>query len=722
MHKIALAISLFLGTSTQFSIFASDITLEDIFIRTAYFPVRIEAKPIQNEPAFTYLYNYRDIIKSSFVDRSDSSVILSSSWLYKDSVYYFLDYEISDDGRYLLFSTDFEPRFRHSAFCRFYLWDLEKKILQPLNNGKKMLHADISPDSRHIAFVYENNIYLYHIENRKITTITTDGAPNAIINGSPDWLYEEEFALVHGFEWSPSGDALAYYRFDETNVKDWVLQKYSGVYPEVTTYKYPKAGEFNAQVQVKIFNLGDSSTLTLPLDAKADHYVPRIHWTPWKDTLLLVKLNRLQNHLQLMLANTNEVRISVLYEEKVETYIPQPDNPFAVFDKINKQVIFTSSKDGYKQLYACHVKNGYVKKLTDEQCDVNQMLYFNEASQHLYFSSFKASPIENHVYALDLASGETDQLSDREGWNNAFFSRKTNDYAIWHSSADVADNFSIHDGNTYRKWTFINNMEVEKAKQHFGFRPKEFFTVDTKNGVFNAYLIKPAQMQKNRKYPVLIYVYGGPGSQKVANRWDGYRDEWFQVLANKGYIVACMDGRGTGGRGTAFEHDVYKQLGKLETGDQIDFAKYLGKMPYVDKGRIGIFGWSYGGYLALLCLEKGNKVFKTGISVAPITHWKYYDTGFTERFMQRPEDNEEGYRESSPLEYVGDLKAPFMLVHGLHDDNVHFQHTAEMIKALIENDKDFELLALPDNNHNLNEGKTLLYLYRKMTEYIINNL
>lgn len=629
-------------------------------------------------------------------------------------------YHFSPDEKQLLITTATQHIYRHSTKEQVYVYNLSTKKLSALAENALVMHATFSPDGSKVAYVKDNNIYYQQLNDLSIVQVTFDGHKNEIINGASDWVYEEELVLVKAFEWSPEGDKIAYYRFDESQVKEFSMEVYNGLYPKEERFKYPKAGEQNSSVQIHVYELATQNDI--PIFSKEEGYIPRIKWSKEPNKLLIVSLNRLQNRLNLSMADISSGDVQMFYEEDSPTYIEVNGDPMFMEDN---SLIWASESSGFNQLYQLVPETGDIIPLTDSELEVTSIEGYDSKRNLVYFmQSDPEAPIDRHLYVVSLDNKTKKQLTTAEGTHRVDFSKGMRYYLDYHSTANTPLRISVNDPLTAKEVRVIEeNKSLQKTIKDFEFSPLTFFSFDNKNGAtLNGWMIKPKDFDPSKKYPVLMYVYGGPGSQTVRNSWGGSNFAWYQLLAQKGYIVVSIDNRGTGGRGNEFRTVTYKQLGKIETEDQIAGAKYLADLPYVDAKRIGIWGWSYGGYMATLCMTKGADFFKTGIAVAPVTNWRYYDSIYTERFMQTPQENAEGYDSNSPINHVDKLKGKFLLVHGTADDNVHFQNTAELIKALVEAEKDFDLAVYPDKNHSIGGGKTRLHLYRKMTDFILENL
>ena len=635
----------------------------------------------------------------------------------------FSGYNLSTDESKILITTNDEAIYRRSKRSDCYVYDRTTKKTLLLTKEGKCMYASFSPDGSKVAYVRENNLFICDLSSGKERPITTDGVKNEIINGAVDWVYEEEFAMSQGYCWSSDGQRIAYYRFDESKVKEYSMDIYGDTYPKKETYKYPKAGEANSMVQVCIYDLLKASSLKVPVNKDGsitDQYIPRIQWTKDPLTLSIQRLNRKQNELELLFADARNGQSNSVLTEESSTYIEINDDLFFLDDKIH--FIWRSEEDGYSHLYLYNINGQKEKQITKGAWDLTKM--YGVSGNTIYYQAAEPSAMERAVYAIKTDGSGKKRLSARSGTNDAQFSRNFNYFINFNSTANTPAFITLNNGTDGKDLrTLEDNAIVTTTLKDFATSKKEFFHFKNTEGIeLNGWMIKPLNFSADKKYPVLMMVYGGPGINIVNDSWDGKNYLWYQLLAEKGYLIACVDGRGTGFRGTEFRNCTYKQLGKLETADQIDAAKYLGAQSYVDKSRIGIWGWSYGGYMTALCMTLGADVFKTGISVAPVCTWKNYDSVYSERFMDLPKNNEKGYSEGSPITYADKLKGHFLLIHGTADDNVHYQNTMELTNALVKADKQFDMFSYPNKNHNISGGNTRLNLYTKMTNFLLTNL
>lgn len=629
------------------------------------------------------------------------------------------DYAFSADEQKIVFSFNTKPIYRYSSTALYFVYDRESNGIAMLHDAP-IMYATLAPKGNNVAYVYNNNLYWKNLDNNEEHAITKDGEKNKIINGASDWVYEEELELVRAFEWSPDGRYIAYYRFDESNVKEFSLTMYGELYPEEYKFKYPKAGEENSKVSIHIFDTktGKSKKLDLGEDWE---YIARIHWTKTPGKLAVQTLNRHQNKLHIIMADAASGATKIIYKESTNTYLEIPNH--LTFLKDGKHFVILSEQDGYKHIYKYNMDGKKVTQITKGNWVVTDFYGVDEANGLVYYQAAERSPLEREVYAVGLDGEGKKLLTKDEGWNSASFSKTFEYFIHTYSNASTPSTYVLRNSKGKKVRVLQDNERLKKNLETFETNKKEFFNFKSEHGhTLNGWMIKPNGFDASKKYPVFMFVYGGPGSQTVQNMWGGMNDIWFQMLAQKGYIVVSVDNRGTGARGVKFKKSTYKELGKLETEDQIATAKYMAKQTYVDKSRIGIFGWSYGGYMTSLCLTKGADHFKMGIAVAPVTTWRYYDSIYTERYMQTPQENAKGYDDNSPINHVKELKGKYFIIHGMADDNVHFQNAVDMISALVNANKQFEQFSYPNKNHGIYGGITRYHLYNMMTNYILENL
>jgi dipeptidyl-peptidase-4 len=630
-------------------------------------------------------------------------------------------YVFSADERMILIANSSIPIFRHSFTADYYLYDVTSKSLTKLFDSQ-VQEPTFSPDGKKIAYAKENNLYVYDIATKKATQITSDGKKNAIINGITDWVYEEEFAFVRAFDWSADSKKLAFIRFDETEVPEFSMSIFrKDLYPTVETFKYPKAGEKNSTVSLHIYDVATASKKDVNLSNYSDFYIARMKWTKDANVLSAQVLNRHQDNLDLLFIDGNAATAKVVLNEKDKAYIDVTDN--LTFLKDNS-FIWTSEKDGFNHIYL-YDKTGKLKnQVTKGNWEITNYYGFDEKSNTVFYRSVENGSINRDVYRIGIDGKNKTRLTSQTGTHTATFSPNYQYFINAFSSATQPPVYSLNESKTGKSIQVIENNEALATKlKAYDIATKEFFVLKTTKGhSLNAWMIKPKDFDPSKKYPVFMYQYSGPGSQQVNNDWNSADDFWFAMLAQQGYIVACVDGRGTGFKGAEFKKCTQKELGKFEVEDQIDAAKVIGSYSYVDASRIGIWGWSYGGFMASNCIMKGADVFKMAIAVAPVTNWRFYDSIYTERYMQTPQENASGYDDNSPINHVDKLKGKFLLIHGSADDNVHVQNSMQMMEALIQANKQFDSQIYPDKNHGIYGGKTRIQLFNKMTNFIKENL
>lgn len=637
------------------------------------------------------------------------------------------DYSFSRDERKVLILTDRQAIYRRSYTAMTYLYDRDTKSLRPLS-GDRQAYATFSPDGTKVAYTKNNDLYYISLSDWAETRVTSDGKPNQIINGSTDWVYEEELSFTKAFFWSPDSKKLAYYRFDETQVPEYTLQRWhqGKLYPENYQYKYPKAGEKNSVVDIYIYQLENKERVKADIGQETDIYIPRVIWTPNPEILSIRKMNRLQNRLDILHIDADTGKGKTILTESSDTYVDVELTDDLTYLNDGQHILLSSEKDGYKHLYLYTIDGKLVRQITKGEWEVVDFLGIDQSSkrQTIYFTSHEDSPLEKQFYSISLDGKKKKKLSSEPGINTINISGDFKYYINFHSDASHPTKVTLiqTSGNKQVK-VLEDNKALSDTTRTYGLVPKEFFTFKTVEGTeLNGYMLKPADFNSSKKYPVLMYQYSGPGSQSVLNNWGGSSYYWHQMLTQKGYIIAVIDGRGTGGRGTAFKKMTYKQLGRYEVVDQIAGAKYLASLPYTDPARIGIWGWSFGGYMSSLAILKGSDVFSTALAVAPVTSWRYYDTIYTERYLSTPQLNPEGYDANSPTSYADRLKGKFLIIHGTGDDNVHFQNSIALVDALIAQGKQFQSFYYPDRTHGIYEHGARPHLFEMMTNFILNNL
>jgi len=725
-QSIIYTLSLFLMASS--AIAQKPITLNDIWASGVFYPkmisgfinlndgksyVKMEKDADGNSQVVRYLYTTGE--KTGIV--IDGSKIAAANGM---QYFAFGSFTFNADETKALIPVNTQSIYRHSSKSNYLIWDKSTNKLSKVAD-EKIRYATFNPQSTKVAYVLDNNLYVKDLKKNKTKRLTKDGSHNAIINGAVDWVYEEEFGMSRGYEWNADGTQIAYYKFDESHVNEWDMEVYGNLYPNHIKFKYPKAGEANSTVDVYITNLKNKGK-KLEIGSQNDQYIPRIKWTKDPNKLTLQRLNRHQNHWEMLLIDAKTREVNVSLEEKDKYYVDITDDIIFLDDK--EHFVIKSERSGFWHLYLHKVDGPQVGIITRGEWEVDQLLGVDEKNGKVYFSSTEVSPMERHVYAVDISGKNKKQLTTGKGTHRAVFSNDYSTFFHTYNTAATPHVYSINNNNGETVRLLEDNAAYKTKLAEYKLGPIAFENIDLENGVsLNSYTIKPADFDSSKQYPLLMFVYGGPGSQQVKDNWLWHNYFWHQMLANEhGYIIAVVDNRGTGARGAAFKKMTYLQLGKYETEDQIAAAKYFGKMSFIDASRIGIWGWSYGGYMSSLCLTKGADVFKAAIAVAPVTNWRYYDNIYTERYMRTPQENADGYDNNSPINHVEKLKGKYLLIHGTGDDNVHFQNTAEMVNKMIHQNIPFDSEFYPNKNHGISGGYTRLHLFTRMTNFILENL
>ncbi|WP_203295519.1 S9 family peptidase [Luteirhabdus pelagi] len=700
-----------------------DITLEEIWggeFRTEYLDV---LRSLKNGTQYSVL-NYDRSKKASTIDVYDYKTgnkvetLVSSADL--DGINYIISYEFDEAEEKLMLSTQLQQIYRRSTLGTYYIYDLKSKKLERV--------ADVPIQEPHftrkgdkVAYGYENNLYIKDLASGEVTQITSDGQKNSIINGITDWVYEEEFAFVRAFDWNKSGTKLAYIKFDESEVPRFSMDVYGEeLYPQQQVFKYPKAGDPNAKVSLHVYDLASGNTSKINLENYNSYYIPRIKWTEDSDVLSAQLTNRHQNTVDLVFVNAKDNSTKLVLQEKDDAYVDITDNLTFLNDN---SFIWTSEKSGWNHIYHYDKNGTLVNQVTDGPWEVTNYYGFDQNTGRVYYQSTENGSINRDVYSI-LRSGKNKvRLSQQTGTNGADFSADFTYFINTFHNTETPYVFTLRQAKTGKEVRKIkDNSALLQKLNGYNISPKEFSTININGEELNMYMIKPLDFDPEKTYPLFMYQYSGPGSQNVKNSWNGSNDYWHQMLAQQGYIVACVDGRGTGLKGRDFKKVTQKELGKYEVEDQTAAAEKLAQETYIDGNRIGIWGWSYGGFMSSNCLFQSPDTFSLAIAVAPVTSWRFYDTIYTERYMTTPQENASGYDENSPINHVDGLEGDFLLVHGSADDNVHVQNTMRLIEALVQADKQFDWAIYPDKNHGIYGGNTRLHLYKKMTNFIKNNL
>ena len=706
-------------TNSQYTSQTKEITLEEIWNGTFY-AERMNSLNSMNGDFYAVLNYDRktrnvSLDKYSYKTLEKVETIVNSGDL--EGLNSFSSYSFNNDETKLILGTNFEGIYRYSEKGTYYAYDIASQKVTLI--GEKIQEPVFSPDNRNVAYAKDNNIFIKNLSSNKITQVTNDGKKNHVINGITDWVYEEEFAFVRAFEWNSTGDYLAFLRFDETEVPTFSMDMVGkDLYPDQQVFKYPKAGEKNADVTLHMYTLSSKNTKKISL---GDYeYIPRIKWSNDADILVATTLNRHQNNLKLHKVDALKSSVTLLLNETDKAYIDITDNLTFLADN---SFIWTSEKDGYNHIYHYNFSGKLINQITKGNWEVTKYYGFNENKKTIYYQSVENGSINRGVYSISLKGRNKKLLSNNEGQNSAAFSKNLNYFINTYSSAETPPIYSLFSGKGKLLKVIKDNARLKEEISEYKMSQKEFSTININGNDLNMWMLKPLDFDKNKKYPLLMFQYSGPGSQQVSNSWNGSNDYWHNMLAQKGIIVVCVDGRGTGFKGAQFKKITQKELGKYEVEDQISAAKKLAELSYIDNKNIGIWGWSYGGFMSTNCILKGNDIFTTAIAVAPVTSWRFYDSVYTERYMQTPQENASGYDENSPINHADKLKGKYLLVHGTGDDNVHVQNSFRMINSLIEANKQFDMFIVPDRTHGIYKGRnTRLNLFTKMTNFIEENL
>ncbi len=701
-----------------------NITVDDIYNGAFRAKGMDELQAMKNTNQYTVL-NFDKVAKSQQIDLYDYATLkkvktiidTKSTPALSDGID---SYSFNKTETKILIANNSKQIFRHSFTADYYLYDMaSKKATKILGQVQE---PTFSPDGKKIAFAQSNNLFVYDIESNSKIQLTIDGKKNSIINGITDWVYEEEFAYVRAFDWSADSQKIAFIRFDESQVSEFYMNIYKkNLYPTVETFKYPKAGEKNALVSLFICEVTTKEKKEIDLSQYSDFYIARMEWTNDANVLSAQVLNRHQNNLDLLFIDGKSGITKIALNEKDKAYVDVTDD--LTFLKDNS-FIWTSEKDGFNHIYLYDKSGKLINQITNGNWEVTKYYGLDEKTKTIFYQSVENGSINRDIYSISLDGKNKKRLSLNAGTNSATFSPNFQFFINSFSSSAIPTTYTLNstkDGKQIQ--SIVNNNELSEKLKKYNLPTKDFFVLKTDKGnELNAWIIKPKDFDANKKYPVFMYQYSGPGSQQVNNDWNGSDDYWFMSLTQMGYIVACVDGRGTGFKGNNFKKCTQLQLGKYEVEDQIDAAKVIGNYSFVDKTRIGIFGWSYGGFMSSNCLFKGSDVFKMAIAVAPVTNWRFYDSVYTERYMQTPQENAAGYDHNSPINHVDKLKGNLLLIHGSADDNVHVQNSMQMIEALVQANKQFDWAIYPDKNHGIYGGKTRIQLYNKMTNFVKEKL
>lgn len=726
-EKVKILLCMAMSFLTSAFAMSQQLTIEDINAGQYYARSIRGVTPMNDGEHYTQLSpDNKRIVKYSYKTGKEVGVIFDVETARECNLEKIQGYIFSPDEKRILIETEREPIYRRSYSSVYHLYSVENNKLSELTEGKIRIPV-FSPDGNLIAFVRDNNIFLIKLlYGGSESQITKDGEINKVINGAPDWVYEEEFGYNSALTFSPDNKMIAYVRWDESNVKSFEFPMYKGdcpaymqyaEYPGKYTYKYPVAGEDNSKVSVKTFDIFSKVTRTMQLPIEDDAYIPRIRFTNNPEQLAIMTINRHQNRFDMYYANPRSGVCKLILRDESNWYIKE-----SIYDNIkfyDKYFSLLSEKDGFAHLYWYTINGTLVKQVTKGEFEVKSFLGWDEKSNTFYYVSNEGSPLRTAVWKTD-GKGRKTCLSQKEGTNNAMFSAGMKYFINFFNNTETPTEVTINDNNGKTIATLMDNADLKAKVAGMKMPEKEFFTFTTPEGYeLNGWMMKPVDFDPSQKYPILMFQYSGPGSQQVLDTWSV---SWETYMATQGYIAVCVDGRGTGGRGAAFEKCTYLSIGVKEADDQVSAAKYLGTLPYIDKDRIAIWGWSYGGYMTLMSMSQGSNVFKAGIAVAAPTDWRFYDTVYTERFMRTPQENKEGYDKASAINRIDKLHGKLLMVHGTADDNVHYRNMAEYCEELVQHDKSCDMQIYTNRNHNIMGGNTRNHLYKKLTNYIKENL
>ncbi len=628
---------------------------------------------------------------------------------------------VSDDENRVLVYRDREQLYRHSFKANYYYHDVRRNVVRRLSeHTSKQMIPTFSPDGKMVAYVIDNNIFLTKFDFDTESQVTKDGAQDSIINGATDWVYEEEFGTTRLMEFSPDNSQLAFVRTDESAVKEFSFQTFNEqLYPGYYSFKYPKPGEANAKVECRVFDIASRVTRTMEVPMDGDGYIPRITFTKNPAQLALMTLNRNQNRFDLYFVNPRSTVAKLVLREENKYYVNAEWLNSIHF--LDDRFTYVSEKDGFSHIYIYGLSGTLQKQLTTGSYDVTALLAVDPQTKTVFYKAADESPLRLNIYRMNIDKGTPQKLSPQAGSYSATFSEQGKYYVQHRTDAATPAVITLHDGNGKQLRVLEDNGALRETLVAARLPQREFITVPAADGItqLNGWVLKPGGFNPARKYPVVMIQYSGPDSQEARDKYD---IDWYYALAEKDIVVACIDGRGTAARGEEFRKSTYMKLGIYESDDQIAAARYLGSLPYVDGKRIGIWGWSYGGYNVLMSMSRGNGIFRAGVAIAPVTDWRFYDTVYTERFMRTPQQNNDGYQQGSPIALAGQLQGDLLLIHGTADDNVHFQNSMEYTRVLILANKQFDQFFFPDKNHHLSGGNTRRYLYDKVIAYFETHL
>ena len=733
MKKIAIMVLALLAVVTA-EAGGELLSLKDI-TSGRFYPERLSAvRPMADGESYTKLVDGRRVVRCSFRTGEEVETLFDLETVRsEEKVERVEDYMLSPDGSRMLIQTASQSIYRHSFTATYYIYSIKNRTMVPLSRNGQQQTPLWSPDGQQVAFVRDNNIFLVKLlyDNAEVQ-VTKDGRRNEVINGIPDWVNEEEFGNARAMVFTADSRQLVWVRYDESKVKEYAMPLYKGLKPELTdfadypgfyTYKYPIAGEENSRATVWSFDIASRQTRQLQLPIEADGYVPRLKMTSDAAQVAVFTLNRHQDCLRIFLCNPLSTVCRQVIEEKVPKYVREE-----VVEGIQisqNHILLPSDRTGWMHLYLYNMNGQLLRQVDDGAYEVSEVYGYDEATGNTYFASHENGATDQRVWVA-RKDGRRECLTPRAGWSSAVFSKNFQYFIHTWSDIQTPPVYTLCDQKGKTLATLLDNQTLQDKLAGYDMGRCELFTLTTQDGVeLNGWMVKPADFNPARKYPVIMYQYGGPGSQQVKNAWGlGMASQGAileQLLSQQGYICVCVDNRGTGGRGAEFEKCTYLNLGKLEAHDQVEAAKWLAHQSWVDENRIAIWGWSFGGFNTLMAMSEGSDVFRCGIAIAPPTSWRYYDTVYTERFMRTPKENPQGY-DDCPIARAEKLHGALLLCHGMADDNVHFRNTAEYTEALVQADKDFEQLVYTNRNHGIFGGNTRLHLYRQCLRFFGRNL
>ena len=661
------------------------------------------------------------LVKFEYATGNVSDTLFSTKKARQCTFDTFEGFLVSPDENRVIVYKDKEQIYRHSFKANYYYHDVRRNLVRKLSeNASKQMIPTFSPDGKMLAYVIDNNIWLTKFDFDTESQVTKDGELNNIINGVTDWVYEEEFGVTKLMEFSPDNNLLAFVKTNESDVKEFSFQLFeSNLYPSSYSYKYPKAGEKNSTVAAYIYDIDAQTTRRMDVPLDEDGYIPRISFTTDPSQLAVMTLNRNQNRFDMYFVNPRSTVAKLILRDENKYYIDSDFLKSVHF--LSNQFTYISEKDGFSHIYIYGNSGALQKQLTSGNYDVTSLLAVDGISGTVFYQAADESPLQRNIYKAQIEKGITTKLSSSAGFNSATFSDNGKYYVNNWTNTTTPAVITLHDSNGKALRTLQDNHAAVQKVSQAQFPQKEFIKIPAADGVtqLNGWIIKPTSFSSSQKYPIVMVQYSGPNSQQVLDR---FGVDWYYELAQQGYIVASVDGRGTGARGEVFRKQTYLNLGVIESDDQVAAARYFSSLPYIDSERIGIWGWSYGGYNVLMSMSRGHGVFKAGVAIAPVTDWRFYDSIYTERFMRTPQQNASGYDKGSAVKLADKLQGDLLLIHGTADDNVHVQNVMEYSRALINADKQFDMFYFPDKNHFIAGGNSRMYLYKKVIDFYKRNL